>query len=309
MSGDGAYRPVGRRGSSWAHGNGLALGVGMAVLVAVGASTVGVTWASLHGRAEKAVVDVSPAASTVPGTCSLLVGDRVHTMDVDRARTLTMIAGVGTQVGAIPEQTARVVDIAMGDVTKYLPSVNNALMLLARDDSAKASPLSLAEVQALTQPAAMSCIFDPAEVAVQKKAADGLTQRADFVKKGVLDAFGKMPITALSTLAPVDPAAQAAGMALTVSLAPVTAAKSANGWVLANWLVAHGSVYNLDRVSYADHKWQASTGWQAVVPVPSVGAAATPSGSPLAKAAAAAAGQANAARDLDRLEVIVAKGN
>jgi hypothetical protein len=285
-------------------------GIGLAVLVGAGASTVGVTWASLHGAGpSKPVADTSPIASTVPGICTLLVAERAHTMDVDRARTLTMIAGVGTQVGAIPQEAARAVDIAMSNPAKYLPSVNDALTLLAGDDTATPSATSLAEVEALSRPAAMSCLFDPEAVPVEKKGADGLTPRAETVKSSVLDAFGKLQMTSAGRTAPSGDAAQAAGIGLTVSLAPIDDTKRATGWVLANWLVAHGSAYRLDRVSFDDHRWQPSDGWRVNPPLPTAGGSATTAGGPPAQAAAAATGQSDAARDLDRLRVVVAKGN
>jgi len=289
--------------------HGVVFSLGVATLIGVGAATVGITRAGLTSSAPKPVVDASPVASTTPGLCTLLIDQRAHTMDVDRARTLTMIAGVGTQVGAIPAQIARAVDVAVSDPSKYLPSVNDALALLAHDDAIPASALSMGEVAALGRPGAMSCTFDPAAVPAERKGRDGLTPRADAVKAAVLDAFGKLPVSGATAGSAVDAAAPAEGRSLTVSLAPIDPTKRATGWVLANWLVARGSAYRLDRISYDDHSWQANSGWDAVAPVPTASATATDAHGRLARAAAGAAAASGSARDLDQVQIVVAKGN
>jgi hypothetical protein len=255
----------------------------MAVLLGVGAATVGITWAG--GRGEpKPIADVSPIPAVDPGICKLQVGNRVHTMDVDRARTLTMIAGVGTQIGAIPQQTARAFDVALSDRTEYLPTVNAALTLLAKDDTVPPTPTSLVETAAVSQPGALSCTFAPTQVAAQRRGTDGLTPRADAVRSSVLDAFGKLQVAGATAVPP-------AGTALTVSLAPVNATKVATGWVLANWLVARGSAYSLGGISFDDHTWRPTAGWNAVAAAPTT-AAAIAGGSPVNKAATAAAAPA-----------------
>jgi hypothetical protein len=250
------------------------------------------------------VVDASPVASTAPGSCTLLVGDRVHTMDVDRARTLTMIAGVGTQVGATPQQIARVVDVAMRDGSSYLPSVNATLALLARGDQVGPSAIDLAEVDALRGPAAMSCVFDPAPPAFQKKGSDGLTPRARAVRTSVLDAFGRLAMHESGPMVAGDQQARAAGLALTVEMTSFGHGKRAAGWVLASWLVTRASNFGLDRVSFDNHRWQPSSGWRVIRSVPGPSPTATAVRGPSDPAAT----PPMPAADLDRLQVIVAKG-
>lgn len=289
-----AVRDSGRRQWPVAYGHVRVFVSGMAVLLSVGAATVGITWAG--GRGEpKPIADVSPVPAVDPGACRLRVGNRVHTMDVDRARTLTMIAGVGTQVGAIPQQTARAFDVALSDRTKYLPTVNAALTLLAQEDAVPATPTSLAETAAVSRPGTLSCTFTPARVAAQRQGTDGLTPRADAVRSSVLDVFGKLQVAGAGAAAP-------AGTALTVSLAPANATKLATGWVLANWLVARGSAYSLGAISFDEHTWRPTAGWNAIAPTPTAAASAITGGNPVNKAAGAATAPA---RDLAQMQIVV----
>jgi hypothetical protein len=285
-----------------ASGHGRVFVLGMVVLIGVGAATVGITWAG--GRSEpKPIADVSPVPAVDPGTCNLAVGNRVHTMDVDRARTLTMIAGVGTQVGAMPQQTARAFDVALSDRTKYLPTVNATLTLLAQDDTVPATPTSLAETAAVSAPGALSCTFAPTPVPAQHRGTDGFTARADAVRSSVLDAFGKLQVAGAGGAAPAGSTGAApVGTALTVSLAPVNATKLATGWVLANWLVARGSAYSLGGISFDDHTWRPSAGWNAIAAGSTPTASASATGSPVGKAATAATAPAH---DLGQMQIVV----
>lgn len=300
-----AGRRTARRRREWhlsaAFGHGPVFALGLGVLVIVGAATVGMTWASGGGNA-RPVADVSPLASTDPGSCTLLVGNRLHSMDVDRARTLTMIAGVGTQVGAIPQQTARAFDIVLTDRTKYLPNVTQTLTILAQEDAIAATPLSLAEVQAVAAPDAMTCSVPPTTLPAQKPGTDGLTPRAEAVKTGVQDAFGKLQLAGATGAA----AAQASsGTALTVSLGQINPTRPSTGWVLASWLVARESSYGVGQISFDQHNWQPSGGWNMAPAAPSAGASATAAGSPLSQAAALAANKAAATRNPSRLQIVV----
>jgi hypothetical protein len=267
------------------------LAVGAAVLLGIGALDVAMR--PTGTEQVRPVADTSPIPPGNPGTCSLSVANRTHTMDVDRARTLTMIAGVGTQVGAIAQQTARAFDVALTDRSKYLPDVTTALNLFAHSDTVPPTPTSVAEVAAISRPGSLSCTFTGAGGPVST------ARTPDALRTGVIDAFGKLP---LQTAAPVaaDPHA---GTALTISLAPINDIRRATGWVLANWLVARGATLRLDRVSFDDYNWQPLRGWNTMPALPT--ATATSTGSPLSGAGATGSDQAAAARDLDQLRVVV----
>jgi hypothetical protein len=268
---------------------------------------VGLTWAGSDGDPRSPVMDASPVPSTAPGDCTLLVDGRAHRMDVDRARTLTMIAAVGAQVKAVPAQVARAFDVAVAGPTQYLPTVTAALQLLAKDDTTAPTATGLAEVSALTMPGALSCTFAPAPVKAQPRLANGLTPRADAVRANLTDAFGKLPIGGFGKGSHPEDAAGAVGRSLDIAVAADPAGRRL-GWTVANWLVARGSAFAISTILFDDHTWSPGTGWtDLAVPAaqPSPGVAA----GPLAAAAKVAAAKATAARHLDHIHVVVAAGN
>jgi hypothetical protein len=287
------------------HGRVFALGVG--ATVAVVSITVGLTWAGSDNDPRTPVLDASPVPSTAPGDCTLLVDGRAHQMDVDRARTLTMIAAVGAQVKAIPAQTARAFDLALAGPTHYLPTVTAALQLLARDDTTAPSPASVAEVSALDVPGALSCTFAPTAVKAQPPGSNGLTPRADAVRANLADAFGKLTVTGFGKGSHPEDAAGALGRALDVTVGTGATGHSL-GWTVANWLVARGSAYVISSIAFDDHTWSPANGWTEVV-VPSAAPSPGASAGPLASAAKTAAAKAAAARHLDRVHVVVAAGS
>lgn len=217
--------------------------------IAVGSTMVGLTWAS-GSKSPAQQVRSSPVPSTVPGSCSLVVGGRAISMDVDRARTMTMVAGVATQVDAVPTQAARVLDVALTDPAHYLPTVDATLRLLARDDTTAPTEESLAALAAMAQPAALTCIFTGTGVKPEKKGKSGLTPRAESVRSGVVDAFGK-----------VKTAGGKSGRGVEILVSGGKATGRDTGWVMASWLVARGANYDLDNVEFDDHTWQPTSGW------------------------------------------------
>jgi hypothetical protein len=287
------------------HGRVFALGV--AATVAVVSITVGLTWAGSDDDPRTPVLDASPVPSTAPGDCTLLVDGRAHQMDVDRARTLTMIAAVGAQVKAIPAQTARAFDLALAGPTHYLPTVTAALQLLARDDTTAPSAGSLDEVGALSVPGALSCTFTAMNVKAQPRGANGLTPRADAVRSNLADAFGKLTVNGFGKGSHPEDAAGAVGRAVDVAVGSSPANRSL-GWTVANWLVARGSAYVISAIAFDDHTWTPAGGWKSVV-VPSAAPSPGVSAGPLAAAAKTAAAKAAAARHLDHVHVVVAAGS
>ncbi|MGQ0464107.1 MAG: hypothetical protein ACT4QG_02185 [Sporichthyaceae bacterium] len=273
-------------------GQGQVFALGLGVAIAVGSTMVGLTWASGE-KSPPPAVRSSPVPSTVPGSCTMLVGGRAIAMDVDRARTMTMVAGVATQVDAVPAQAARALDLALTEPTHYLPTVNATLRLLAREDATPPTPESLAVLAAMAQPAALTCIFEPADAKAEKKGKSGLTPRAESVRSGVVDAFGAMKTGDGNS-----------GRGVEISVKDGTKVDRSTGWTMANWLVARGANYGLNNVTFDDHTWQPASGWKAK-PVPS----AAPAGdTEVEKAAQKAAEKAEAARQRDAVLVVVEKG-
>lgn len=284
-----------------AHPKVFALGIGIAL--AVGSTMVGLTWAGSSKPAEP-IVATSPVPSTVPGTCTLKVGDRPMTMDVDRARTVTMVAAVATQIDAVPVQVARALDVAVAGKSHYLPTVDQTLRLLAKEDATAPSEESLAVLESLTRPGALSCAFKATKAKTEKKGKNGLTPRADKVRLGLLDAFGSMKTSGYGKSAEKTDAVETAGRSVEIWPKNGKKVDRETGWVLANWLVARGSTYHVHTVTFDGHTWRPSTGWKAH-PVPA--AEPPPEDPAAAKAAEKAAAEAAAARQPDSVRVVVEK--
>jgi hypothetical protein len=207
----------------------------------------------------------APATLPAANTCALREGKVEESLSVAAARTLTQIAAVGWQVKAPAEMTARVLDLATAKPGPT-PTTTQALDLFTREDSQAPSAQSLAAVTALAQPGALTCVFSPQAVTAEKKGKSGLTPRADALRQGVTDAFGKLTISGYGPKLKSTIPAETAGRALAVAV-PTLAATAAPtggdpGWVLAHWLTARGADYKLDLVAYGDHAWAPTSGWQ-----------------------------------------------
>lgn len=277
--------------------NGRVLIVGGLALAAAVLALTGLTWAGPTPGAEPVAApgtlssepSESPAPvavpSTPPGTCHLVVAGEARPMDADRARMLTLVAAVGQQVRAPASATARALDVARADAGKSTPKVTDVLGLFAREDTAEPSAASLAEVDALAAPGALTCAFTERRVKNQKKddgGHDDLTPRADMLRDGALDAFGDLAMTGFGGKGRPESPAQAAGRALTVRFGD-EATDQAEGWVFAHWLVARGDSFALHTVAFDDRTWQPDRGWRAA--------------------------PADAAPHVDRVYVSVAKGD
>jgi hypothetical protein len=200
-----------------------------------------------------------------PNTCLLRVGDTDHALSVVDARTLTQVAAVGWQVKAPTEMIARVLDLAT--VTPgSSPTTTQALDLFTREDTAAPTAGSLAEIRALTDPGALTCVFGSPAATAEAKGKTGLTPRADAMRQGVVDAFGKLTMSGYGGKAKTENSAEAAGRAFDVAV-PVTSSPEASaGWVLAHWLAARGADYKLDTIAYGDRVWAPNSGWQTAAP-------------------------------------------
>jgi hypothetical protein len=247
-----------------------------AVMVGVVALTAAVTMGGEDSSSNATREPESMTATTVDvpadlparNSCLLKVGVTNQPLSVAGARTLTQVAAVGWQVKAPEEMVARVLDIATAKAGTAI-SVTDALDMFTREDTAAPSAGALAQVRALTEPGALTCIFDPPAAPSESKGKSGLTPRASAMRQGVIDAFGKLSMSGFGGRSKTSNAAEAAGRALDVSV-PTTisshTSEAGAGWVLAHWLTARGADYKLDTVAYDDHVWAPTTGWQATAP-------------------------------------------
>ncbi len=194
------------------------------------------------GTLTTAIVD----PSTVPtaNNCVLMVDGVARTISVPDARTLTQIAAVGWQVKAPADMVARVLDLATAKPNQTV-TTTQALDLFTREDSAVPSAAAVADLRALTQPGGLTCVFGPAAVPAEAKGKSGLTPRADAMRQGVLDAFGKLTMSGYGAKAAKN-SPEAAGRALNMAVPETLSTEAGAGWVLAHWLTARGADYKLD---------------------------------------------------------------
>lgn len=116
---------------------------------------------------------------------------------------------------------------------------------------------------------ALTCRSTEADAGRQQITETGLTPRAQAVREALEAEFGEL---SLGGFAPggVDSGHGAEsthyeGRAVDVFYRPVTEASLDRGWVLAQWLVAHGEGLTVQYVIFDDHWWgvrQSARGWQ-----------------------------------------------
>jgi hypothetical protein len=209
-----------------------------------------------------------PAKLPARNSCILRMGATEQTLSVAAARTLTQVVAVGWQVKAPEEMVARVFDIASAKPGTGT-SVTDALDMFTREETAVPSTDSIAKVRAISEPGALTCVFDTPVVPAETKGSTGLTPRAAAMRQGVIDAFGKLTMSGFGGKSKSSNPAEAAGRAIDVSVPAAVATHSSEagaGWVLAHWLAARGADYKLDTIAYDDHVWGPATGWKATAP-------------------------------------------
>ncbi len=211
-----------------------------------------------------ALSTTGPAQLPPTNNCVLRVDGAARAISAVDARTLTQVAAVGWQVKAPEEMVARVLDVATAKPGKT-PSVTDALDLFTREDSLVPSGDSVAELRALAQPGGLTCAFPAPAAPAEKRGRSGLTPRADAMRQGIVDAFGKLTMSGFGPKAKDNPAG-AAGRALSVAVPDTFTPETNAGWVIAHWLTARGADLKLDTVAFDDQVWSPIAGWQAATP-------------------------------------------
>jgi hypothetical protein len=244
-------------------------GIVVGVVALTAAVTMGGEDSASHTSQGPATMTASPvndpADLPARNSCLLKVGVTSQPLSVAGARTLTQIAAVGWQVKAPDEMVARVLDLATAKAGTAV-SVTDALDMFTREDTAAPTAGALAQVRALTEPGALTCVFDAPVAPSESKGKTGLTPRAFAMRQGVIDAFGKLTMGGFGGRSKTSNAAEAAGRALDVSVPTTISSRTSEagaGWVLAHWLTARGADYKLDTIAYDDHVWSPLTGWRA----------------------------------------------
>lgn len=171
-------------------------------------------------------------------------GSDVVPLDREQARAATSAAARVLRTGQDPVEAAAQVGVE-------LPDGVLTAVLGARADTA------------------LSCRSTEADAGRQQITATGLTPRAQALREALEAEFGEL---SLGGFAPggVDSGHGAEsthyeGRAVDVFYRPVTEASLDQGWVLAQWLVAHGEGLTVQYVIFDDHWWgvrQSARGWQ-----------------------------------------------
>ncbi|MFK5689777.1 hypothetical protein ACI3EY_08920 [Ornithinimicrobium sp. LYQ92] len=229
-SGTAARRP--------ASGGGLVAGVFVMLLALV----------LLGGALSGALPRIGAWTSGLTAPCSVVVdgegGADVVPLDREQARAATAAAAWTLRTGQAPAEV-------LSRTGAELPDGVVDAVLGARAGTA------------------LTCRSTEADAGRQQITDTGLTPRAQAVREALEAEFGEL---SLGGFAPggVDSGHGAEsthyeGRAVDVFYRPVTEASLDQGWVLAQWLVAHGEGLTVQYVIFDDHWWgvrQSARGWQ-----------------------------------------------
>jgi hypothetical protein len=120
-------------------------------------------------------------------------------------------------------------------------------------------------------PGRFSCVVHPtADLSVQRKGADGLTARADLVRRDLRRVFGDLPMGGFApggvSTGHMSGSAHYDGRAVDVFVRPVSAPNNRKGWAIASYLVAHAARLDVDHVIFDKRIWQSGSrseqGWR-----------------------------------------------
>lgn len=121
---------------------------------------------------------------------------------------------------------------------------------------------TIASAMAGYSAAAFSCVVNTDASATEQVAPDGLTRRANAVRRAITRSFGELPTRGLRR-------------AIDVFYRPISADNSRRGWVLAHYLVANAARLSIRHVIYDGKIWAAGQsseqGWRAFHPPEATG--------------------------------------
>ncbi|MFC0629164.1 hypothetical protein [Kribbella deserti] len=119
-------------------------------------------------------------------------------------------------------------------------------------------------------PAAFSCVVRHSGYAPEQLGANGLTPRAEAVRKNLIETFGKVPTGGFAAggvrTGHMEGSAHYEGRAVDVFVRPINTANTRKGWAYANYLVAHAEQLGITTVIFSDRIWtsgtRSSAGWR-----------------------------------------------
>ena len=119
--------------------------------------------------------------------------------------------------------------------------------------------------------ARFSCVVDdPGSASPEAPGRNGLTPRADRVRRDLRKAFGPLPLGGYDaggvSTGHMKGSAHYEGRALDVFVRPISPAHKRTGWAIASYLVAHASRLDIDHVIFDKRIWTAGArseqGWR-----------------------------------------------
>jgi hypothetical protein len=154
-------------------------------------------------------------------------------------------------------------------ITEAAQQVQRSAFPEAYEDHA-AGARALASALTAYSSAKLSCVVDAENVEEQPMGGNGLTERADAVRRDVERAFGDL---ALGGFAPggvstghMEGSAHYEGRAIDIFVRPVSTQNKRRGWVIAQYLVANADRLGVEHVIFDDRIWSSGRlseqGWR-----------------------------------------------
>ncbi|WUJ72109.1 hypothetical protein OG809_02355 [Kribbella soli] len=119
-----------------------------------------------------------------------------------------------------------------------------------------------------------SCTVNTDSAPAEKVGANGLTPRADAVRKDLVRTFGKLSTGGYAaggvSTGHMEGSAHYDGRAVDVFVRPISAAHTTKGWAIAQYLVARADLLKIKTVIFSDKIWTAGgrsdSGWRDYTP-------------------------------------------
>lgn len=122
--------------------------------------------------------------------------------------------------------------------------------------------------------AVFSCTVNPGDVPAETIGKNGLTPRADAVRRDLLATFGTLSTGGYAPggvqTGHMEGSAHYEGRAVDVFVRPISTANTTKGWAMAQYLVARANVLNIRTVIFSDKIWtsggRSDSGWRDYTP-------------------------------------------
>ncbi|MGH3341904.1 MAG: hypothetical protein ACRDPK_03290 [Carbonactinosporaceae bacterium] len=215
---------------------------------------------------------VAPAPDLTPlDECVVDLGARQRALSSVEARAATSLIAYGMRHGVPEVSVARALDRAFTRQPGFSLGPRRTREVFEGLPKGPPSPDGLALVRALdgTRAAALTCRYVTPDRNDQRLEANGLTPRANELRRAFVGVFGRLP---MGGFAPggvdsghVDGSSHYEGRAIDVFFRPASEPNQRRGWVFANWLTAHAEQYSVLSVIYDDHiwtVWASAVGWR-----------------------------------------------